>query len=88
MGSGNVNERLRTRIIPDLFFTCSGTVTAWRAAGEFGSFETVNSVLSIWRERSNESGTYDRIDGIELGICGSEDPAPSVMGISGVYELN
>ena len=40
--------------------------------------------MSIWREIS--SGTYDRIDGIELGICGSEDPAPSVMGMSNVYE--
>jgi hypothetical protein len=43
-------------------------------------------VLSIWRERSSESGIYDRIGGIELGVCGSEDPAPSVPGMSGVYE--
>ena len=67
-------------------FTCSGTVTAWRAAGVFGNSNT-NSVLSIWRERSNEPGTYDRqIGGIQLGICGSVDPAPLVVGMSGVYE--
>ena len=79
-----------TRIIPDMNFTCSGTVTGWRAAGEIrtaGSAE-INSVLSIWRERSNEPGTYDRTDGIELGRCGSEDPAPSVMGMSNVYECS
>jgi hypothetical protein len=62
-------------------------VTGWRAAGDFrtqGNAET-NSVLSIWRERS---GRFERIDGIELqlGICGSEDPTPSVPGMSGVYE--
>ena len=79
-----------TLIIPDMNFTCSGTVTGWRAAGEIrtqGNAET-NSVLSIWRERSNEPGTYDRIDGIELGICGNEDPAPSVMGMSNVYDCS
>ena len=42
--------------------------------------------MSIWREISNGSGTYDRVDGIELGRCGSEDPAPPVAGMSGVYE--
>ena len=75
----------RTRIIPEMTFTCSGIVTHWRAAGEFrtGKNTVINTVLSIWRERS--SGTYDRIDGIELGRCGSEDPAPSVMGMSNVY---
>ena len=82
--------RIRTRIIPAISFTCSGTVTGWRAAGEIriaGNAET-NSVLSIWRERSNEPGTYDRNDEIEVGICGSEDPAPLVTGMSGIYECN
>ena len=88
VGMGALNSRLRTRIIPEMTFTCSGTVTHWRAAGEFrdeGNANT-NSVLSIWRERSSQPGTYDRVDGIQLGICGSEDPAPSVMGMSNVYE--
>ena len=81
---------MRTRIIPEMSFTCSGIVTHWRAAGEIRPYENAqtNSVLSIWRERSSESGTYDRIDEIELGICGSEDPAPSVGGMSGVYECS
>ena len=80
-------NRATTRIIPDMNFTCSGTVTHWRAAGEFrpyGNADT-NSMLSIWRKRSSEPGTYDRIDGIELGICGGEDPAPLVVGMSNVY---
>ena len=74
-----------TRIIPDLSFTCSGIVTHWRAAGEIETRANArtNSVLSIWREREDsEPGTYDRVGGIELGICGSEDPAPLVMGMS------
>ena len=81
---------MRTRIIPAISFTCSGTVTGWRAAGEIrdaGSAMT-NSVLSIWRERNSGSGTYDRISGsrIELGICGTQDPAPSVMNNINIYE--
>ena len=69
-------------------FTCSGTVTYWRAAGEFrgGGNANSNAVLSIWRERSSEPEIYDRVDGIELGICGSVDRAPSVMGMNNVYE--
>ena len=79
-------SRIRTRIIPEIFFTCSGTVTGWRAAGEIrsGGSAITNSVLSIWRERSSGSGTYDRVSGIELGICGTQDPAPLVM--SNIYE--
>ena len=78
-------NRVSTIIVPEMSFTCSGTVTHWRAAGVFrtGGNADTNSVLSIWRERSNEAGKYDRIGRIELGICGSENPAPSV---SGVYE--
>ena len=78
----------RTRIIPEMTFTCSGTATHWRAAGEFRDrgMAITNSVLSIWRERSSESDTYDRVGEIELGICDKEDPAPSVMGMSNVYE--
>ena len=77
---------IRTRIIPDMNFTCSGTVTGWRAAGEIrdaGNAQT-NSVLSIWRETSSGSGTYDRVSGTELGICGTQDPAALVM--SNIYE--
>ena len=77
---------MRTHIIPEVSFTCSGTVTGWRAAGEIrvAGGAMINSVLSIWRERSSGSGIYDRVSGIELGICGDEDPAPLVM--SNIYE--
>ena len=90
VGSGNSNERSRTRIIPSLTFTCSGTVTGWRAAGVIrespGNSQQIqtNSVLSIWRETSNGSGTHERVSGIELGICGNEDPAPLV--VNNIYE--
>ena len=87
---GPPSSRVRTRIIPEMNFTCSGTVTHWRAAGEFrdAGNAIINSVLSIWRERSSQPGicTCDKVDEIELGICGSEDPASSVTGMSNVYE--
>jgi hypothetical protein len=68
-------------------FTCSGTVTGWRAAGEIRNNpgnSRINSVLSIWRERSSGSGIYDRVGRIELGICGSDDPATLVT--RNIYE--
>ena len=83
-----IGNTFTTRIIPEMSFTCSGTVTHWRAAGEFrlGESTNRNSILSIWRERSSEPGTYDRVDGIKLGICGSGVQAMLVMGTSNVYE--
>ena len=86
---GTGGNRDRTRIIPEMSFTCSGTVTHWRAAGVFRTQGNalINSVLSTWRERSSEPGTYDRVGEIELGICGSQGvQAPLVMGTSNVYE--
>ena len=82
---GQISEGT-THIIPDMSFTCNGTVTYWRAAGEFrtNGNAKINSVLSIWR--SNEPGTYDRIERVELGICGTGDQAPLVMGMTNVYE--
>ena len=86
VGAGG--SRLRTRIIPEMSFTCSGTVTHWRAAGVFrgGGTARENPIVSIWRERSSEPETYDRVDGIELGICSSGVQASLVMGMSDVYE--
>ena len=85
-GGGSPDSRARTRIIPEMNFTCSGTVTHWRAAGEFrtGGNAEINSVLSIWREKSG--GTYDRVDGIELGRCGSGVQATLVTGMSNIYK--
>ena len=80
------NGNVFTRIIPDMNFTCNGTVTYWRAAGGFETGGNRNSVLSIWRERSNEPGTYDRIGRIKLGRCGGERQAQLVMGMNNVYE--
>ena len=78
-------NRFRTRVIPEMSFTCHGTVTHWRAAGEFRTQGNamINSVLSIWRERSSERGTYNRVGEVELGTCGNQVPAPSV---TNVYE--
>ena len=82
------NNTSTIRIIPGMLFTCSGTVTHWRAAGEFLRINaSINPVLSIWRRRSSrEPETYDRVGGIELGRCGSGIQAPLVMGLRRVYE--
>jgi hypothetical protein len=68
-------------------FTCSGTVTGWKAAGVIRTQNdqaTTNSVLSIWRETGSGSGTqYDRVEEIELGICDGQD---LVSETSNIYE--
>ena len=74
----DTNGGFTTVIIPDMNFTCSGTVTGWRAAGEFRDAGNAdrNSVLIVLREKSSETGTYERIKPIELGRCGGENRAP------------
>ena len=77
-----------TCIIPDMNFTCTGTIVQWRAAGRVDDRgrRDINAILDIWRERNGGSGTYDRVDEIELGTCGSGVQAPLVMGTNNVYE--
>lgn len=80
-----------TRIIPEMYFTCYGTIVKWRAAGLYnnGSMNQhdTDTMLVIWRERDNQTQTYDRIATIELGTCGSVD-SPLVKGTSNVYECD
>ena len=76
---------ITTRIIPNMMFTCTGTVVKWRAAGVFNG-GSVNAMLDIWRERSGVSETYDKNATIELGTCGSGVEATQVTGLSDVYE--
>ena len=79
---------VQTLVFPDLFFTCSGTVTHWSALGDIciGPSANINTLLSIWRERSSELSTYDSVDGIELGICDSEGLASLEPGMIYDYE--
>ena len=90
-------ESAVTRIIPQMMFTCNGTLVKWRAAGEFhtsinlkkklfGGDDYVNTILNIWRKKSTESGVYDKVGTIELGICGSGVDASPVTGLNSVYE--
>ena len=78
----NCDTKRGTFIVPDMRFTCSGTVTGWRVAGEhFGG--NTNSKLIILRERSIEPGTYDTVDTIELGDCAGQSVE---TGMNNVYE--
>ena len=84
-GTRQEGSTVITRIIPDMMFTCTGTVVKWRAAGIYDG-RSVNAMLDIWRERSSVSGTYDKVAIIELGTCGSGVEATQVTGFSNVYE--
>ena len=84
-GTRQEGSTVTTRIIPDMMFTCTGTVVKWRAAGIYDG-RSVNAMLNIWRERSGVAGTYDKVATIELGLCGSGVEATLVTGLSDVYE--
>ena len=79
---GNCITKQGTFIVPDMNFTCSGTVTGWRVAGERLGGDR-NSALIIWRERSSEHGTYNSVDTIELAICAGQRVE---TGMNNVYE--
>ena len=85
-GTRREGSTVVTRIIPDVRFTCNGSVVKWRAAGSIDSRRITNALLGIWRERGSESGTYDRVATIELGTCGNGVEASSVAGLTNVYE--
>ena len=66
------------RLIPGMTFTCTGTITGWRAAGvcNDGGNRDTDAKLGIWRETStSNSMTYERMATIDLGSCGSNDAA-------------
>ena len=64
--TGAEGSQTVTRIIPDLAFTCTGTVTKWKAAGMIDTSGSINAMLGIWR---NGSVTLTKINSIELGSC-------------------
>ena len=79
----NCVTRQGTFIVPDMRFTCSGTVTGWRASGERIFNGNKNSALIIWRKTGSESETYDNVDRIELGACAGQRVE---TGMNNVYE--
>ena len=83
------NEHAITRLIPDVQFTCSGTVTKWKAAARLNtqSGHNSNTVLGIWRQSSSGSQMYNRISTLELGVCGSvEATVVETTNQNSVYE--
>ena len=50
------------RIIPDIKFTCTGTLTKWIIGAQRRLTQATNYPrLQIWRQRQGSSNTYDRI---------------------------
>ncbi len=58
------------RIIPDIAFTCSGTVTEWIVAAKWKNMnDRVNfPEMQIWRETATGSGVYTKIHGTTLSF--------------------
>ncbi len=69
-GSLKSDHAKQQRIIPDIAFTCSGTVSEWIVAAEWkGGGKDVNfPEMQVWRENANGSGVYTKIHGTTLSF--------------------
>ncbi len=78
-----VNTRAdQQRIIPDISFTCSGSVTRWIVAGDrlSGGGNSNPPEVQVWRETSSGSRVYTKVHGMLL--------PPSASETSQIYEFN
>ncbi len=65
-GNRKDDRREQQRIIPDISFTCSGTVTKWSVAGKEQNKHNLPQV-QIWRETFAGSGVqYTKVHGMSL----------------------
>ena len=56
-----------TRLIPEMNFTCDGSIVGYKVAGLIGR----NHEIQVWRETSPDSQHYDKVDGkqIDDSLC-------------------
>ena len=64
-------------IIPEINFTCNGTIRTWIIGGQWRRNGENNIELQIWR--SNENGLYNKIESSEIHVTESN--------ITGLYWL-
>ncbi len=64
-GDRRDNLREQQQIIPDISFSCSGTVSRWIVAGNERN-EHNEPEVQIWRETFNGSGVYTKVHGMSL----------------------
>ncbi len=67
-GSLTSRRSRRQKIIPDITFTCSGTVSEWIVAAEWKSDDDDLPEVQIWRETATGSGVYTKIHGTTLSV--------------------
>ena len=68
------------RLIPEMKFTCNGTIVGYTVAGIKSGTDNENAVIQVWRENASQPGVYHKIGpGIRIneGECtaSSADPA-------------
>ncbi len=64
------DRKEQQRIIPDITFTCSGTVSEWIVAAQWkgGPMEVNFPEMQVWRETANGSGVYTKIHGATMSF--------------------
>ena len=74
-----------TYIIPDMRFTCDGTIVRWSAGGVYDSGHmTGDPGLQIWRPTPADSTDYTVVASISLYYCNGVTPPPMMM--NNVYD--
>ena len=61
----------RQVLIPDINFTCNGTITRWIIGARWEGLSPAHTELQIWRRNSNMENTYTKVNATTLMI-GSE----------------
>lgn len=61
----------RQAIIPEIMFTCNGTITTWIFGGQWNGqiVASASPELQIWR--SNGNGSYNRVGSTEINVTES-----------------
>ena len=60
-----------TRLVPEMSFTCNGTIVGFTVAGRQRSGRSTDSIIQIWRENSSQPDVYYKT-GTDIVITDSE----------------
>ena len=71
-------EDRRQVVIPDINFSCNGTITRWKIGAKWEDDDRAYTELQIWR-RTSTTNQYIKVNGTSIIVSGEND--------SEVYEL-
>ena len=61
----------RTAIIPEIYFTCNGTIRTWILGGQWNAQNVTKKFIELQIWRSNENGSYNRVGSTVINVTES-----------------